>query len=306
MNAPLSLKPGEPVGDALRAIASQALSVTHGIVTDTGRDKATAVHDFRKMMKRWRALLRLVEPHLGERAQKLRIEARDLARSLSGARDASSALEALEELEDARAIPSETLSARSLQTIRERLSAMKARSERRAWSEQSRQDMLDYLTAASSDVARWDMTPITFGDIAAGLAGTYRRARKSIPDDWSEASAEALHELRQRVVIHRYQMELIEPAWPRLGRIWVEEAQRLRNRLGRHQDLAMLDRMMQAHGPLAPWRSRLAPVVKHAQGDDVRAAARTAARLFAEPPKVFRRRIEALWDSQADDEKPAH
>ncbi len=30
------------------------------------------------------------------------------------------------------------------------------------------------------------------------------------------------------------------------------------------------------------------------------AAKRVAARLFAEPPKAFRRRLEALWDAQAD------
>ena len=61
---------------------------------------------------------------------------------------------------------------------------------------------------------------------------TYKRARKAQPDDWGGAHADDLHELRRRVIEHRYQMELIEPVWPRFGRIWVDEAQRLRNRLG--------------------------------------------------------------------------
>ena len=54
-----------------------------------------------------------------------------------------------------------------------------------------------------------------------------------------------MHEFRQRVVVHRYQMELVEPAWPRLGKVWVGEAQRLRERLGKHQDLAVLRKLTQ-------------------------------------------------------------
>ena len=117
--------------------------------------------------------------------------------------------------------------------------------------------------------------------------------------DWLAASPDELHELRRRVVEHRYQMELIEPAWPRLGRIWVDEAQRLRNRLGRYQDLVVLTQLAMPHQPLAPWRSKLQPLIAHQQAEYVKLASRVAARLFAEPPKVFRRRIEALWDAQA-------
>jgi hypothetical protein len=92
-------------------------------------------------------------------------------------------------------------------------------------------------------------------------------------------------------------MELVEPLWPRLGRIWIAEAQRLRTRLGKFQDLIVLARLMQPHQPLARWRSRLSPMIAPRQADHVAAAARIAARLFAEPPRAFRRRIEALWQA---------
>ena len=38
-------------------------------------------------------------------------------------------------------------------------------------------------------------------------------------------------------------MELIEPLWPRFGRMWTDEAERLRDRLGRCQDLEVLERL---------------------------------------------------------------
>jgi CHAD domain-containing protein len=105
--------------------------------------------------------------------------------------------------------------------------------------------------------------------------------------------------LRQRVVVHRYQMELVEPLWPRLGRSWVREAQKLRNRLGKHQDLAVLARYAEPHQPLARWRSRLQSVISQRQAHHVASARRIAGRLFAEKPQAFRRRLESMWDNGA-------
>src|SRR5881227_2841619 len=93
-----AVRPDIAVGEALRAVARDILAEARTILDDQSRPDANAVHDFRKSMKRWRALLRLLEPFLGEDARRLREQARDLARELSGARDAQSAIEALNDL----------------------------------------------------------------------------------------------------------------------------------------------------------------------------------------------------------------
>jgi len=59
---------------------------------------AVAVHDLRKALKRWRAILRLVAPMVGDEAEQMRLEARDLAREMAAARDGQAALEALADL----------------------------------------------------------------------------------------------------------------------------------------------------------------------------------------------------------------
>ena len=64
-------------------------------------------------------------------------------------------------------------------------------------------------------------------------------------------------------------MELVEPLWPRLGHIRIQEAQRLRDRLGRHHDLAVLAALAGPHQPLAPWRARLAPAIAARQADHI-------------------------------------
>src|SRR5206468_12128294 len=85
------LKPDAEIGPTLIAIGRGMLA---RISFDEASD-AAVIHHFRRGMKRWRAFLRLLEPALGEEALRLRHEARDLARTLAGARDAQAALDAL-------------------------------------------------------------------------------------------------------------------------------------------------------------------------------------------------------------------
>lgn len=301
MNVRTALSPGQPVGDALREIAAGAVAEAQAILDDPERDPTVKVHDIRRALKRWRALLRMLRPHLRESGETLRFQARDLARRLTVARDAQSAIDAFQDATHAcRDLPI-ALPARSVATMQRRLDGLKAENERSIWTDEIQQALSDYLTEAAAQVGRWTLDGLRFSDLANMLATTYRRARASMPKHWTEASGEDLHDLRRRVVEHRYQMELIEPVWPRLGRIWVDEAQRLRTRLGKYQDLEMLAAKATAGQPLAYWRAKLTPVIAHRQGEHVEAARRLATRLFAESPKGFRRRLEALWDAQADD-----
>jgi len=154
-----------------------------------------------------------------------------------------------------------------------------------------------YFDYATLSLERWPLKAIDFDIVTDGLTSTYRRARQLVPDSWPDAEAEHLHDLRRRVVEHRHQMDLVEPLWPRLGKVWAEEAQRLRNQLGSCQDLAVLSSFTEPHQPLAPWRSRLTPMINARREAHLKSAARLAGRLFAEKPKAFRRRIAALWSA---------
>ncbi|HWF94057.1 MAG TPA: CHAD domain-containing protein, partial [Xanthobacteraceae bacterium] len=92
-----ALEPGLAVGEALRAVARDILAEARTAIDDPAHSDAVAVHEFRRAMKRWRSFLRMLGPFL-EDGRQLRDEARDLARSLGGARDGQSALDALDDL----------------------------------------------------------------------------------------------------------------------------------------------------------------------------------------------------------------
>jgi CHAD domain-containing protein len=288
--APRGADPGP--GERLRTASAEVLAEARRQVDEPETDDATAVHEFRKAMKRWRAILRLYEPLFGEEATRLRVEARDLARELARTRDARGALDALSDLDK------ETLSKRTRATLKSRLEAIGVAAEASTLNEDLRWRMRDTLDHATKAEGAWPLDAVAFGRIADGLAASYERARDAFPDDWARASPEEMHVFRQRVVVHRYQMELAVPLWPKIGRVWVAEAQKLRDRLGHYQDLTVLRSFTAPHQPLAHWRSRLEPLIAARQAEHAASAARVARRLFAEKPKAFRRRLISLWESR--------
>jgi CHAD domain-containing protein len=285
-----TLRPKSRIGPALVAVAGEIIAEARKPLRDKSHPDAERVHDFRKALKRWRALLRLLETPIGKRAKIARGAARELARELARTRDAQSALDALTDMERI----DHALSARTLASLHQRLHAMKRRRERALLSPALLRRLQLRLNSAERTFHRWPLIDVGFKDIVEGLTETYRRARRAMPNAWQDAAPEQLHELRKRVVEHRYQMELVESLWPRFGKLWVEETQRLRNRLGAHQDLAVLARLTAPRQPLAPWRARLAPLIAQRQQKHARAAARLAGRLFAERAKAFYRRLNAL------------
>jgi CHAD domain-containing protein len=295
MGEKAAVYPDLPVGEALKAVARDVLAEAREALAHDKTD-AIAVHDYRKAMKRWRALLRLLEPFLGEEGRRLRVAARNFARELAGARDAQAAMEALEDIAEQ---PQPALSPRSLATIRARLDELRKGAEAASVTQALRARLIVALDEIVPTIDNWMLDKLTFGELAGELTKTYRRMREEAPrEDWRSVAPDVLHDLRRRVVAHRYQMELVEPLWPKFGRVWVAEAQRLRDRLGAHQDLSMLLAFTVPHQALAPWRSRLTPLIAEHQAAHAKASSRIAGRMLAEKPRAFRRRIEALWKAE--------
>src|SRR6185369_2365388 len=155
------------------------------------------------------------------------------------------------------------------------------------------------LDRADAAVEGWQLHALTFPAVAERLARGYRAARKLLPADWTDAHPDALHELRKRIVAHRYQMEIVIPLWRRFARMWVAEAQRLRERLGHHHDLTLLRQMTEPNQPLERWRTHLAPAILARMAEHGRGARRGARRLLVDKPKAFQRRLEVMWATSA-------
>lgn len=263
-------------------------------------DPVAAVHDLRKAFKRLRALLRLVEG-AGERkaahaARRARRELAEAARRLALARDAAARADAMDDLvakaglaTAARRAAERALAGSAPALHEEGLGAHRAALESRL------ADLaveLPRLGEALDDEA-----------LVAALADEYGRARRA-GRAADPADGESLHELRKDVIAQRYQMELVGALWPALGALWVSELQRLRDKLGKHQDLAVLRALVEARplraGRPPAWRTALLDAVAARQEKLARSSLRLHARLFAEKPKAFRRRLSAYMSAVSD------
>ena len=56
----------------MREVARDMLVEARTAIEAAAKSDAERVHDFRRAMKRWRALLRLLQPFVGQEARRLR------------------------------------------------------------------------------------------------------------------------------------------------------------------------------------------------------------------------------------------
>jgi CHAD domain-containing protein len=279
----------------LRDAARLILTNARIAIENRTRADAESIHEFRRRIKRWRALIRLCDPFIGTEAKSLQAGARDMARSLGGARDAQSALDALADITEHGLV----LSDRSQKTLHQRIDAIRQSAESTTLTDATRHQLVQTLARSLAGVEQWPLQSITFGDVAGRLAAGYRAARRSMPESWSDADDEALHDLRKKIIRHRYQMDIVvAPLWKNFATMWIEETQRLRTSLGKYQDLTILAGLTAPHKPLAAWRKRLLPAITQRKAHHARVARRIATRLLVDKPNAFRRRLEAIWEAR--------
>src|SRR5262249_16193629 len=153
-----------PVGEGLAGAARGILHEARDALEDRARPQAAAVHEYRKDMKRWRAMLRLLAPFLGTEGDGLQREARDLARELAPARDAQAALDALADLGKGDA----GLPAAMTKALRSRIEKIKA-SETTALDDDLRRKLGGALDTAEHAAGRWPFENLGFAEIASAL-----------------------------------------------------------------------------------------------------------------------------------------
>ncbi|WP_371347840.1 CHAD domain-containing protein [Ancylobacter sp. IITR112] len=268
------------------------------------RDPEAAVHGVRKGFKRLRALLRLAgaapEREVAQRARAARRSLAATARHLAQARDAAAREDALDDL-----VAKAGLTKASRRAAGRAFAPPPART-----SHQAREGGVgDHGATLEAEMAALAAALPQLGDaldddaLVAALAASYasgRRAGRRV----DPADEESLHELRKEVITLRYQMELVVFAWPALGQFWVDELQRLRDKLGKHHDLAVLRARAEAHPVRADgrpaWRAELLAAIEARQAKLAASALLLHARLFAERPKAFRRRLSAYMSAVSD------
>ncbi|HEX6780994.1 MAG TPA: CHAD domain-containing protein [Solirubrobacterales bacterium] len=291
------LKRGETPTQGIRRIASGRAeeAVEELDRAAEGDDFAAAIHAARKDLKKLRGVARLVRSELGgdlflAEDQRYREAARLLARN----RDAEVKVEALGALRErpGTAIPADLAAAWLLELERERdeLARQAAGGEGRSRIAAARAA----IEAGREGIAGWPLQSNSWALFEADLLLTYRRGRRAMKRARADSGAENVHEWRKRAKHLWYQLRILRDAWsPVLGET-AEQAHLLTDLLGDHHDLALLAEDL-AVRDLPGDRVAAERAIERRQRELLDTAFEIGARLFAEKPKAFGRRMGAYW-----------
>ncbi len=287
------LRPEEGTPEGLRRIAlgrtERAVERLRGAATD--EELAVAIHGARKDLKKLRALLRLVRAELGSEpfeAENRRF--RDAGRLLASSRDAEvklATLRALRErsgpdLPDAHAERWEA----GLERERDEAHALAGAPEAAARA----------IETGAQRIPDWPLETGSWELLAPGLTRTYRDGRQAMKRALAKPSAGRVHRWRKRAKELRYQLQIVQDAWPPVLEATVGQARELGELLGDHHDLAILAEDLGSRGGFGD-RGPFETAIVARQDDLLAAAAEIGTRLYAEKPKAFRRRIKRYWRS---------
>ena len=267
----------EPIPEGIARIAYGRIDHAQQALEDATEE---GVHEARKDMKKLRALLRLVRGEIGEDVFRREADTfRDAARELSGVRDADVMLATLADLEERYEVDAGP--------VRQAVEAHRLRTGG-GGRQQAAEAATEILTEARGRVADWPLEREGFAVFEDGLRRTYRRGRR----DWRAAAKEQstvnLHEWRKRVKDLWYHCSILERSWKPVMRALADEAHELSDRLGDDHDLAVLSEFG-AEG--------LEPLIATRREELQNEAFVYGARLYADKPGAFVRRVESWWQA---------
>jgi len=284
------LRAAESVGEGVARVArgriDNALDELRG---RTGRGTVEAIHESRKDVKKLRALLRLVRGGLPEATFRTEnVALRDIGRGLSGVRDADVMLATLDGLEER--YPGE-LPPDAAGGLRQALEANRRSVRSRGSEGTAAQALADVRVRVES----WVPSARGFDDVAGGLRRTYRDGRRAQAAATSDPSTELLHDWRKRVKDHWYHLTLLREAWPNLLSPLAGAAHDLSVALGDEHDLGVLTAYAREHVSGLDGLDEMAALTSRRQRELRSDAFGLGARLYADRPRDFTRRMGTLW-----------
>jgi CHAD domain-containing protein len=280
------LKPKESLSDGITRIARGRID--HAIDELRGETDSTseeAVHEARKDLKKLRALLRLARGELGESSFKRENTCfRDAGRELAAARDSDVMLDTLMTL-DIPAGPGWEL--------RKAIQAHRARNGA-AGRSAAAAGVVAMLREARGRVDDWPLERDSFAALHDGLERTYRRGRRDFKAVRANPSVEGLHEWRKRAKELWYHHTLLRSLWPPVMEAVGDEAHELADRLGDDHDLVVLADWIREHTDAGP---EFFEAVDRRRAELQADAMKLGARLYADKPKDYVRRLRRLWEA---------
>ena len=302
--------PLQPCGDA-DALAQEVRRVAGALLDDAIRLAGGSggvdarVHEVRKRLKELRSLLRLVRFALTDEGGDKFAAARDdacksAANQLGDARDAAVMVQTLDQLKQRFA---DELAADAFAGLRRELVARHKSLKKDGIAFDRAATILE---AARGRVEHWRLDVgkknRAWDALSPGLKKIYRDGRDDLKTARDSGDAELWHDWRKRAKDLRYALELLRESAPAILGGMIAAASDLGTDLGDDHDLAVLLATVRGDPSLCDdaTAATLEALATRRSGELRATADADAARVYAESPKAFARRLRAYWRSARD------
>lgn len=298
------ISPGEKLEREVTRVAGQQYARAMAVLRDQPDGPHEAIHEARKSFKRLRGLFRLVSAAAPKFSAAENDRVRDIASTLSTARDATALVEALDHLleSEATAENHDTLFA-----IRARLAARRDRIITAETDLDGKiraaigacEDGVTALTALKLPKAKSRSIAI----LASGTARNYGRAVHALQTAIASGDPADWHDLRKRIKYHRMHVQLLSSAWPGDMALRAQTADLAGEALGDDHDLDNLENLITADPDAVGSTDdiailRITMAARSARlHDEVR---RIVKNLLRDDKRVVRKRLAALWRDAAE------
>jgi CHAD domain-containing protein len=290
------LKEAEPAPDGIKRITLDQIDRAVERLSLKTRNRDRAIHEARVCFKKIRAVLRLAQRELGRELFSVENrEYRDLGRRLATARDTAVVTATLEEL--VRHYTNQG-GEPDFKVLRKRL--RRSRVEHRIDIKKIVPPVVEELSVARRRVASWPLNTDGFPALQKGIQRVYKRGRNSLAIVGVERTTENMHEWRKQVKYLWYQITVLNPIWPKPLGVLAHELSRLADFLSEDHDLALLGKTAIEQGEtLANPEEveRLILLIGQRRSLLQTKAMNLGARVYAEKPSAFARRLEAYWEA---------
>ncbi len=253
------------------------------------------VHFVRMMIKRLRAMLRLIQPAICAASfERENVLLKNAAGRLAGMRDAAVGQNTLELLAKEARSKREQGACKSVvdhyrlpgpaQNFAQQKSTMRA--------------VARILQRSRQDIQRLRIVPDEWRTIGPGLAQVYRSGRKRMKDALTSGNDVAFHRWRVRVKNLYFQLQWLAPLWPKHLRRMTARLTKLQKLLGADHDLTVLKAVLEKSsddfgGPIKV-KCVLARLKKRSRKLR-RASCPLGEEIFAEKPDRFIQRFKQHW-----------
>lgn len=299
------IRPDRALDGEVHRVAAHQLGKAMAVLTDRPQGLHEAVHAARKSIKRVRALYRLIAPRAREFQQRENARLRDVARTLSGVRDATALIEASHYLQETATSDDER------QALSRVSDVLTARRNRLSEAETDLEDKAEaaIVTCSEAIEAVKDIS-IDCGrrDTARLFQKSWRRNGHKAIEALSEcrgeaAHAESFHDLRKRSQDCWMNHMLLRDIWPAAMHAKQLEAKALVDVLGRYLDLSILSDVADREPQLfsgSDDRARLLEAIISRQQTARQEALERGRWVFADKPEREARTVKSLWLDAAE------